>query len=48
MTQPFYIETDASQFSIVYVLKKGGNPVAYHSEMLVEAKLNYNTREKEF
>jgi hypothetical protein len=39
MTQPFEIETDASQFTIGVVLKQGGHPVAYHSKTLAEAKL---------
>jgi hypothetical protein len=48
MNQPFEIETDASQFTIGVVLKQGGHPVAYHSETLAEAKVNYNTYDKEF
>ena len=48
MNQPFEIETDASQFAIGVVLKQGGHPVAYHSETLAEAKINYNTYDKEF
>jgi len=47
-TQPFKIESNASQYVIGVVLKQGGHPIAYHLEMLVDAKLNYNTYEKEF
>jgi hypothetical protein len=48
LQQPFEIEMDASQFMIGVVLKQGGHPVAYHSEALAEAKLNYSTYDKEF
>jgi hypothetical protein len=48
MTQPFEIETDASQFAIGVVLKQGGHSVAYHSKTLAEDKVNYNTYDKEF
>lgn len=48
MNQPFEMETDASQFAIGVFLKQGGHPVAYHSEALVDAKLMYNTYDKEF
>ena len=47
MNQPFEIETDASRFAIGVVLKQGGHPMAYHSETLAEAKVNYNTYDKE-
>jgi hypothetical protein len=48
MNHPFEIETNASQFTIGVVLKQGGHLVAYHSETLTEAKVNYNTYDKEF
>lgn len=48
MNQPFEIEIDASQLAIGVVLKQGGHLVAYHSETLAEAKINYNTYDKEF
>jgi len=48
MNQPFEMETDASQFAIGAILKQGGHPVAYHSEALADAKLMYNTYDKEF
>jgi hypothetical protein len=48
LTQPFEIETDASQYAIGAVLKQGGHPVSYHSETLADAKLNYSTYDKEF
>jgi hypothetical protein len=40
MTQPFEIDTDASQFTIGVVLKQVGHLVAYHSETLTKAKVN--------
>jgi len=48
LSQPFEVETDASQFAIGAVLKQGGHPVAYHSEALADAKRNYSTYDKEF
>ena len=48
MNQPFEMENDASQFPIRDVLKQGSHPVAYHSEALADAKLMYNTYDKEF
>jgi hypothetical protein len=34
LSQPFEIESDASQYAIGAVLKQGGHPIAYHSETL--------------
>jgi hypothetical protein len=48
LSQPFDIESYASQYVIGVVLKHGGNPIAYHSETLFEAKKNYSTYDKEF
>ena len=33
-SQPFEIESDASQYAIGAVLKQGGHPIAYHSKTL--------------
>jgi hypothetical protein len=48
LSQPFEIESDASQYAIGVVLKQGGHPIAYHSETLSQAKKNYSTYDKEF
>jgi hypothetical protein len=48
LSQPFEIESDASQYVIGIVLKQGGHPIAYHSETLSEAKKNYSTYDEEF
>ena len=42
------MEHYASQFSIGVVLKQRAHPMAYHSEALADAKLMYNTYDKEF
>ena len=41
-------EFDASQYAIGVVLKQEGHPIAYHSETLSKARMNYNIYEKEF
>jgi len=48
MNHPFEIETNASQFAIGAVIKHGGHPITYHCETLTNAKVNYNTYDKEF
>ena len=48
LSQPFEIESDASQYAIGAVLKQGGHPIAYHSETLSQEKKNYSTYDKEF
>jgi hypothetical protein len=48
LSQPFEIESDASQYAIGVILKQGGHPIAYHSENLSEANKNYSTYDKEF
>lgn len=48
LSQPFEIESDASQYAIGAIPKQGGHPIAYHSETLSQAKKNYNTYDKEF
>ena len=48
MNEPFEMENYASQFSIQFVLKEGFHRVAYHSKALADAKLMYNTYDKEF
>jgi hypothetical protein len=39
---------DDSQFSIEVLLKQGGHPVDYNSEMHSKAKVKYNTYDNEF
>ena len=46
LSQPFEIESDASQYAIGAVLKQGGHPIAYHSETLSQTKMNYSTYDK--
>lgn len=48
LQQSFEIETYASQFSVGVVLKQGIHPVAYNSDALFDAKIHYNTYDKEF
>jgi hypothetical protein len=48
LSQPFEIESDASQYAIDSILKQGGHPIAYHSETLFKARKNYCTYDKEF
>jgi hypothetical protein len=48
LSQPFVIESDASQYVIGVILKQGGHPIAYHSKTLSKAKKNYSTCDKEF
>ncbi|XP_057820856.2 uncharacterized mitochondrial protein AtMg00860-like [Cryptomeria japonica] len=47
LSQPFEIETYASQYALGAVLKQNGHPVAYHLEKISSAKRNYSTYDKE-
>ena len=46
LQQPFEIETNASDYAIGAVLTQQGNPVAYHSETLLETVYKYPTYDK--
>ena len=46
-TQPFDVETDASEYQLGSVIKKNGHPVTYYSCKLNSAQHNYTTIEKE-
>jgi hypothetical protein len=48
LSQPFDIDSYASQYAIGAILKQGGHPIAYHFETLSEVKTNYSTYDKEF
>ena len=46
-TQPFDIETDASEYQLGSVIKQNSYPIAYYSHKLNSAQHNYMTIEKE-
>ena len=47
LQQHFEIETDSSDYVVDAVLTQHGNPVAYHSETLLDAIHKYPTYDKE-
>ena len=42
LQQSFETEIDATQNAIGTILKQGGHPATYHSEILTQTKLNYS------
>lgn len=48
MQQAFEVNTDAIQHATGATLKQGRHPIAYHFKILLEAKFNYSTYDKEF
>ena len=46
-TQPFDVETDASEYQLGSIIKQHGHPVVYYSRKLNLAQCNYMTIEKE-
>ena len=46
-TQPFYLETDASDTAVGGVLMQNHRPIAYFSKSLNTAERNYPTHDRE-
>ena len=46
LQQPFEVEIDASDYVIGAFLTQQGNPMAYHSEILLDTIYKYPTYEK--